>query len=292
MSRAGIAIAVAIFTGITAGKAAATSVLFSGTTAMIIIDGDGDGPDAGDCRYLVDFTDPVLTITPVQDANNPIRACTGTKSGSLFFGSDSSSDYGVASLSSTTSEVSTATPPLPPLSQLLSVPVQVELIAEAFGAPDGLPLEINQIELQSVETSQEFATAFVCNAAGPALQLHIPAGGPALLLPLTPYPNAQSPTHLRVASLPFERAAPNLGSFTFLNVYLPLENGAYTAALATSPDSLLVNVVLSALRRCAGRNSAPTATDWGLVALVLAMLGLGSWRLGRRRRFYESLPRM
>jgi len=292
MRRIGTAIAVLLLSGILAGKATAISVIFSGSTAMVIIDGDGDGPDATDCRYLVDFTDPLLTITPVQDATNPIRACTGTKSGSLFFGSDSSSDFAVADLNTTTSEASGASPPLPPLAGLLNVPIQIELIAESFGPPDGLPLEINQIDLQSLETSQEFATAFVCTAGGPTLQLRMPPGGPAILLPLTPYPSAQNPTHLRVASLPFERAAPNLGSFTFLDVYLPLANGADTAALASSPESLLVNVVLSALRPCAGRMATPTMTEWGLVTLVLAMLALGSWRLGRRRRFYESLPQI
>jgi hypothetical protein len=55
-------------------------VMVSGTPVLAVLDGDGDGPDEGDCFFMGTF-DPntsELMIMPTQDVNQPLRPCVAT----------------------------------------------------------------------------------------------------------------------------------------------------------------------------------------------------------------------
>jgi hypothetical protein len=265
--------------------------IFSGQSAMVIIDGNGNGPDSEDCRYEVKFTFETgeLVITPVQDENVSLKACSGAKFGFYNSGSDESSDFAQANFTSTDAEPPTSPTPRPELSGLLNVPVNVELIEET-GQPNGVPIDFNQITIQRPGGPQQPIRIDVCDADGAAAAINFP-NGMSLLLQMSLYPDAAAPSHLGIPTLPFERVAPS-SEIVLLNAYLPLKDGIFTAAFADSPEITVLRLDPRNLGPCGARQEAPAAAEWALAALLLALLALGTWRLRRRSAFARSLSRL
>jgi hypothetical protein len=266
-------------------------VIFSGQSAMVIIDGNGNGPGPEDCRYEVKFTFETgeLVITPVQDTNVPLKACSGDKFGLYKSGSDESSDFAEAELTSTNAESPTSPTPRPELSGLLNVPVVVELIEET-GNPNGVPIEFNEITIQRPGGAEQPVRIDVCDADGPAAGINFP-NGMSVLLQLSLFPNASDPSHVGIPALPFERVEPS-SEIVLLNAYLPLEDGILTAAFADSPEILVIRVDPRKLGPCGARQEAPAAAEWALAGILLVLLAFGTWRLRRRPAFTRSLSRL
>jgi hypothetical protein len=267
-------------------SATPVDVLVSGQTKMVIIDADGNGPDAGDCEFKATFDDPTLLIIKLQALPPFFRICSGNTSGSSFVGQDSSSDFLYTNLTLSTTPASGASSS--PLGFGLGAPVAIDAYEEFFaGSPDGLPININTIEFEN-PPGEEFVTLSLCEAGGPAALAKL--DGTSLLLPLSFSPNAANPDYLVIPNLPLEKAAPDLGTFAFPDVYIPMTGNAITMALADDPNDLILDVRFDNLLPCGLNAAAPTLTNLGAVVVALGLLALGCRRLGRRKRFAESLP--
>ncbi len=256
-----------------------TDVLVSGEQIMFVLDADQNGPDPGDCLVTMTVNPPSFAftnyaMTSTQDAENPIRGCGELATGTIYTGQDSSSDHIELSADTTT------TPPPSPLAALLSklfyVPGgNVELIDEVFdGDPDGIPLNVNQLEIEDLNGD---VSSFSTLCAGPTIvvdfgAIRIPVG-------VELYPDSVAPTHLKLANIPLERAAPNLGSFTVGDLYIPVKDRHVTVSYSSAPDDLLVDVDLDNLGPCPGVIGAPTLTQWGLIALAALLMAGTVWRL-------------
>jgi hypothetical protein len=245
------------------------NVLVSGQTTVFVIDGDGDGPDSGDCRFTAVLSGGALIVSTVQDSTTPLSACSGFFYGNLFSGTDTSSDYFGAALSSTT------------IGSSLFEPMRIEMVDEQ-AHPDGLPVHHDDrqdtIEVASLATGQIFAVAQLC--ANPAPKLVAQMGGGTFDFPLTFATDAgdQGYVRLPIPLLNWELAA-ILGTTTALNVFVPVTSAhQLTVALDSDPTNLFVDVNLDTLPSCGGnRVAAPASTPVSLAALAVLLLGAGTW---------------
>src|SRR5512139_42698 len=173
----------------------ASSILVSGQSDLAIIDGDGDGPDSGDCRFQATVASPGngLSITATQDTTIPLRACAGSYSGSVFTGTDESSAFAGATIDS--SEVGAG-----------DLPIVAELVDEE-PPPESLPAGMDDlldgVAIHNTISEEQIGAGFLCNAGGPAAQVTL-RNGTSLLRSLALFPDAQNPTHLRVPDVPLE----------------------------------------------------------------------------------------
>jgi hypothetical protein len=127
----------------------------------------------------------------------------------------------------------------------------------------------------------------VCNAGGPAAQI-VDFDGRTVLRDLVPFPDALNPTHMCANNVPVQLVS---GGFVLRTACFPVKDGASPLALSGDPDNPLAIIDFENLASCPGRASrAPTASEWGLFALVLSLLVGGTWMLSRRARFAASLP--
>jgi hypothetical protein len=100
------------------------------------------------------------------------------------------------------------------------------------------------------------------------------------------FPVSESPTHLGIPNVSLQLSTPGRALF---DVYIPINSDrTLTLALSSDEDNLLVNIDLNALPSCQ-RNNAPAMSEWILIALLVALLTVGTWSAGRRKGFYESL---
>jgi len=146
------------------------------------------------------------------------------------------------------------------------------------------------VHVTEIQSLRGTSSGVLCNEGGPAALVR-PPKGPAMLFSLDEVncnscpcsPDSQNPTHLKVM-VPFKSVG---GGLVERDVYIPLEMGALTlSADATN----LGNIVLNDLGFCPGRSGAPTTTDWGLMLLIVGLLSVGTWAIGRRASFAESVP--
>ena len=269
---------------------------FSGTDFFLLVDGNGDGPGPGDCRYRIllssvdPFSFPSIKIEAVQDANTPLNMCSGEYIGDLGLGSDSSSEFAEVDIDSTNmNSGGAAPPPQQPLAGLRYFPpMEVELIDEFNGPPDGFPMSITEVVVTGGNDQLLFSMR-PCSDGGPSLEIKA-AGGTSVLVELEQYPDSTNPTHLKMSGLPFELAAPGLGTQVSRDAYFPIANRALTGKVAGTNTEVL-DASIDGLQPC-GRTSAPTASQWTLIALMVGLLAVGTAGLGRWRGFYQSLPRV
>lgn len=261
--------------------AAVTNFEVSGGTTIVIIDADGDGPDADDCILTATFADPGVEFSKTQNNSPKIKGCDGGSTlASLFLGQDSSSDFLTLEMAST-SEPTGATSPLPQLATLFRIPFTLDAYEEFVdGAPDGFPAAINTVDFMD-GVGRRLATGYLCDAGGPTVLIDF-FGLASLSIPLGFYPNAAAPTHVTIPNAPYERAAPNLGSFTFADVHIPLQDGAIRLGLA-GESPLLVDLPLDDLQACRSVSSAPAVSTWAGAFLAAGLLLVGV-RHQRRRR--------
>lgn len=264
---------------------AAVSLLVAGGTTLVVIDGNGDGPGPGDC-VIAAIVDPgtiafggfgTFTIMPTQDTTVPLRACAGTSAGSYSIGSDSSSDYITADISSTNIPASGSMLP-----NLWNLPLGLDIYQEFNGAPDAtLPIAPNTVEVEDSGFLSLRATLQICSAGGrPAMV------GSFLGFPIFPalelYPDAENPTHLVFPNRSFERSDMP-GTFVTVNAYVPIADKHFTVSTAGDPTELLIDIDFAALQPCGSLVGAPALSQLGIVALLAAALLGTAWRFRRRR---------
>jgi len=291
MHRRIVGLCVSLLIAAASGKAFAVPVdlLFSGNGVVITIDKNSNGPDPTDCEFRGRLDPPnldtgQLTLTSSQGIVNAILGCGGTTIGSVYHGSDDSTHYiGEYVSSSTYGAPVVMQPPAMP-SSLTQVGI-FELDREFGTAPPPFefPVAVNQLFIQ-VPPGTETAAINLCSANGPAGLFKLV--GATLLVPFSFYPNADSPTHLKMPNFPFALVA---GGTALLDVYLPVTGHKIIAALE-GDDAPFAVVDFDALAGCAARHAAPTLTEAGLIALIVLLLAFECWRLGRRASFYQSLP--
>jgi hypothetical protein len=259
---------------------AAVNFLAGGGLDLVIIDADGDGPDPDDCILRATFDDPNVLFTKTQSNTPKIKGCDGgSTSASLLSGQDTSSDYVVLRVTAT-SEPTGAFGTLPQLATLFRIPFVLDAYEEfTAGPPDGFPAALNTVEFEDGDGSV-LATGYLCDAGGPTVLIDF-FGLASLSIPLGLHPDASAPTHISIPNAPYERAAPDLGSFTLADVYIPLVDGAVRLGLE-GQSPLLVDIPLADLAPCRGFSSAPALSTWamGLISAGLCAVGM---RIRRRR---------
>lgn len=260
---------------------AASAVQMAGGPILLLIDADGDGPEPDvDCTVRATFDGGNLAITKTQTNTPLIKGCNGgTTSGAMVSGQDSSSDYVVTDLLST-SAPSQATPPRPQLAGLFVIPFRVDAYEEfPNNNPDGFPAAIDTFEFED-GNGTVLATGYLCEASGPAVLIDF---GPAsLTVPLELYPNAGAPTHLRIANAPYELGPPNAGNIDLVDVYLPLQDGSIRVGIE-GQSPLLVDIPLDDLDPCRAKSAAPALSSWAMALMAMGLLVGGMRRRSRRR---------
>lgn len=291
LSRLGVSLCIAVpllIGGV--ANAVPVDITISGETYLFIVDKNGDGPGPGDCQFEGTLDPPnlatgSLTLTSTQDLLNALFGCGGTTIGSIYFDEDDSSHFLGTDVASTTYAPS-AIPAPPGMLTPFTDTGRFEFVHEFGGAPPpfAFPVVFNQILLE-VPLGSVTAAINLCNAAGPAGVFDI--GATSILVPFSFYPDAESPTHLKMPSFPYSLEA---GGTALLDVYIPATGHKIVAALADSPDEPFAVLDFDALGACPTRTRAPTLTEVGIAALLAAILVSEAWRLGRRESFYRGLP--
>jgi len=249
-----------------------TPVLVSGHEMLAIIDADGNGPDPKDCSLMAFLNGTALTIMAMQYNTPRLEACDYLDfMGTAMKAFDGSSNYGMVELFSS----------MP--SGAGSLPVMAEWVDETPNPSATAPLRFDSPNDYIILSGGAAGSgALLCNAGGPAALVNI-AGAPSMLWPLSRVEQGGT-EYVCVPNLPL---ATNPASSSVFNTYIPLRpDGRLTMALSTSPQDLFADVNFNTLPGCA---VAPTASAWGLCAVVLALLGIGTWTLARRPGFSQSL---
>jgi hypothetical protein len=271
-----VALGLAVLTSWPAVAVQAANVVVSGQSNLVVIDGDGDGPDATDCRVTatVDAFDN-FTVSTQQDSETPILFCADQFFGSLFRGTDSSSDY----LGATVNSDNLSLP---------EVPVRGEFVDEQAN-PDGPPVRIDDpldyLRISNPDTNADLANVLPCTANGAAAVVRVP-GATSFLVQTSFFTDNSNQTYVVAPQLTFGQTAPNLNVPVLLDAYIPVTSGhEITVALDSAPNDLLLDIDLDELPPCRGRQAAPTLTEWGLLVLATALLSGGTWMLRRRPTF-------
>ncbi len=230
----------------------AVDVITSGGNAFLVIDVDGDGPDEEqDCRFLVELNGSTYSITPVQSTVT-LRACTGSLEMDLRNeGQDDSSDWVEFDMSSSGVQASGGGAMFPALSGLLGSSYEIEIIDES-GNPNGRPYDVNWIRFEDPPGGDNVQSEmFICDkGSGPALAIEVLDDLMTLHIPFVPWPTADAPQYYAVKGVPWERAAPNLGSWVNHDVYLPVtEDGHFTVANEGS-NSRFIDIDVNSLSDC------------------------------------------
>jgi hypothetical protein len=255
-----------------------SNVLVSGQPVLAIIDGNNDGPEDGDCFFQahLDAFSNAVTIYSFQDNTTPLLACMGNYFGTAFMGHDSSSDFAGVDITSASIRA--------------GLPFRAEIVDEETNPPNP-PVELNDpmdaVFLSNPNTGASRGSGVLCSEGGIVSKGTL-ENGLSFVRSVSLYPNAQSPTFLRIPSLPLERDPPT--SRVLLDAYVPVNNdGTMTLALDSDPNNILVRVDLNNLPFCTARSNAPTLSEWVLIGLAAALLAVGTWSAGRRQGFSDTL---
>lgn len=265
-----------------AGALAPANILSAGGTSLLIIDADGNGPDPNDCIISGTFNDPNITLTKAQNNTPAIKGCSGgTTLASLFAGQDSSSDFLEVQVTST-SQPTGAAGAIPQLATLFRIPFTLDAYEEfpAGTPPDGFPAALNTVDFE--KDDMDLATAYLCDAGGPSVVVDFLALA-SITIPLSFYPDATNPTHITIPNAPYELDPPNLGSFAFVDIHVPLQGGNVQVGIQGEP-TLLVDIPLDALAPCRGVSAAPAVSTWAMILLAAGLLAIGVRRARRMRR--------
>lgn len=290
MIRAGaivVVLAALLSVGGWSGAQMAEDLLVANNSEIAFVDADNDGNrSADDCYFGATMTPDgsFLMINGTQTENpNQLRACTGPC-------------YGNALASAGYAEVAIGNcdfgGDLPVVGSFCDGPSCTS--SEDATAGEGAQGDTAGTAPINLRSGAIFGfggvlkgSGVVCSAGGPAAQI-TDDGGNTVLRELTPFPNAQNPTHMCVANIPVELAS---GGIVLRMGCFPVAGGVSPLALSGSPEAPVAQIDFENLASCAGRGTrAPTVSEWGLIGLVLGLLVGGTWMLARRPRFADSLP--
>lgn len=265
-------------------------ILASGDTRLATIDANDNGMlnEPEDCVYTgkvrPDGSD--LEVTGHQNSGpNELVGCLG----SCFGNGQVNSDFADVTLNSCEFSFAPFVPLFTEFCESLQSCLSDNATQGAAGggtAGGGIPtLTAGTI----IRTSQGFRAGFgqLCRAAGPAVEI-TGDDGVKVLREIVPFPNASNPTHMCVHDIPVQL---NFGgAIVFRTGCFPVRNGMVDFALSDNPDSPIALIAFDgALAPCGTARGAPTVSEWGLLTLIVALLGLGTLGLSRRRGFYQTV---
>jgi hypothetical protein len=152
---------------------------------------------------------------------------------------------------------------------------------------------VHEVEITQL---RHFSSGLLCNQGGPAVVVQMGPNAPGMLFGLQQVncsscandpssscvSDTQNPTDLKL-TVPLRTIG---GGLVMTDVYIPVSGGSLTLSAGST---FLGAIPLNGLGSCI-LTSAPTVTEVGLVLLTLILLAIGSWALGRRRAFSESIP--
>lgn len=267
-------------------------VLISGSEDITIIDANENGilGDDGDCTFSATSNGGALEVTPDQSgsATNPLRVCQGPCTGFAFLGISS---FSATIFSCDWGSLSPGGPFVPACIELgPSVPSSDSSACGTSGTSGGAAQGTTVREFKAGRLFYpgfeflipEPGFGFFCNAGGPAVEIATISGRRVV----TNLTFVGDPATHACVKIPFELTD---GSKKLLDACVPL-TASGDITYASGPDEPFAVSPLTGLVSCGGRNTAPSVSDFGLVALGLALLGAGAWTLGRRRGFSASLP--
>lgn len=263
----------------------------SGQTVVAVVNANNNNSltDPEDCKIMAELdSDAVmtqsgqLTVTAVQMPAT-LQYCEEVYTGPAFLSGHtaemnlSRSGSGLQSIITLFQQSSSATPSYTPP------------FAIGGGQGNGGAVALNAASLRDV-LGDDRGEGFLCNAGGPALQIRTDSGV-QMIFNLRPFPSSGTPTHICVPGVPLEIG---FGDFDTHDICFPVdEEGNTTLALENAPEEPFIEILYSNLPACSlGRQAAPTSSELGLILLALALLGVGTGLLGRRRTFAASLPRV
>jgi hypothetical protein len=252
-------------------------ILVSGQATIALLDTNGDGipQSPPDCRFAASFNDPNLLVLGVQDTSgHPLQGCSGNFMATASKGSDESSDF-----------VDMTFTGAPGVVGNVQLPTFVEALDESppNPPPNGGALDLNQLTIQFPNGN---AGGVLCRAGAPVAQVTT-TDGTRLAVPLSFYPSSSNPAFLKIPNLPLSDTT---GGHHLVDGYIPVtEDHKITVQVGGSAD-LVVDTDLDQLAPCAGGLGVPTATEWGLIGLMVSLLVLGIWAVSRRPGLAEALP--
>jgi hypothetical protein len=227
-----------------------------------------------------------LMIKGTQESGNKARPCSedGTCYGSGFV----SNGFGEAIINS----CDYASLPFVPLvadfcETLPSCLAASATSGQSAGQPSG-PVNIAAGTILRLEQGFRAGSGQLCSAGGPAVEV-TGDDGVTVLRNLYPYPSEENATHMCVDNVPVQVVmGGNSDPFVNKTVCFPVNDGVTPLAMSGQDPFAIIRFV--DLAPCgAGTRPVPTASEWGLMALIATLLGFGAWTLGRRRGF-AGLP--
>lgn len=249
----------------------------SGSTKLVIIDGDGDGPDNDDCYFTANLLASSITITGHSGSNPFPKGCQMQFFGSEFHGQDTSSDFIGAQLDSATGGTAS------------TLPILAEYVDEQT-SPSGLPAALDShddhFEVRRAVGGEVLGTGTMCLAGGNPAVVGSSQGGVPFMREASIYPNSSNPQYLQIGDLPLQT---NQGH-SFFDVYVPItSNQDMTLEVDPAGPTSLLQIALPQLPPCS-RSAAPTMSQWTVLGMSLALLVSGTWVLGRREKFRGAMP--
>lgn len=279
--------------GVGAGQTALADslqdILVAGNSQIAFIDANNNGMhDPGDCflSAKVRTNGMDLMVKGTQAAGpNLLLVCTGQCNGSGFI----SSGFGEAMIDNCDYSGTPNVPLVADFCETVSSCESDGTPTTAIGGSAGGGLPLRPIAGEVFQTFSGFdrvGGGQVCTAGGPAAIVE-GDDGVKVLRNLFRFPNATNPTHLCADNVPVELAT---GGFVFRTACFPIApNGTSPVALSDSPEAPFAIIDFSTLQACGANQGAPTASEWGLIFLMLTLLAGGTGALSRRRHFAGAL---
>jgi hypothetical protein len=262
-----------LFSLATAVPSAATmNVTVSGQTVIGILDTDMDGmPDPpDDCSFKASLSGGSnLLVDGMIGTGIALQGCTGDYMGTT-------SANGSIGINFTSA---------PGVVGFVQLPTMVNFFNGGGGGGAGVAMSPSQvtIEFEDGTPIEETAGAMICSNGGPAVIVRT-TDGTTVLFALEFYPDAANPTYLKAPNIPISNA---MGQTVFVDGYIPVTPDRKITVTVGTGDPV-VEIALDELQPCGGP-AVPTMNEWGLIALMVALLAGGVWVLRRRRSFAGSL---
>jgi hypothetical protein len=276
----------------------AANIRAAGNAQLLIIDANQNGMlgDADDCIVGATANGSNLTIRGTQSTSASTRLVLCSDPGNTS--KDHGSCWGSGFVSADFAEADIANcdyagAPFVPISAEFCMSLDSCLSDSSFAHSAGAagqaegPVSITAGAVFQTTFTTPLRSGFgqICNAGGPTAQI-TGDDGITVLRELRPFPNGDSPTHMCVDNVPVQLL---LGGKVFRTACFPV-NSDMTTPLTVEDGAPFVVIDFNTLAGCGAVRGAPTMSEWGLIALMAGLLATGTWALGRRRSFYESLP--
>ena len=255
-----------------------TPILTSGMPYAAKLDTDlSSSPSANDCTFtpLIDPSDGNLVISASQTGGILVKACAiGPYMGSALL--HSSGNFFNLLINQ-------------PAGGGENIPASAAAIDES--RPGGEPLAITRLVI-----ADGLGSGNLCNVGGEPGVAARSSNGTFFVGALSFFPSDVNPTHIKIPALvmgmPFLCPQDNVGGRVCLDGYIPINMDHTVDVMVEGADGPAALVNLDELPNCpTGRNAAPTTTEWGVIGLIVALLVVGTWAIGRRPSFAQSLPR-